>query len=113
MLEGPARHRVTKAPTLQSRTPVPPPAQTSVGAAEELIQLFYSQQKWSVSDDQIEADKTILADLEASGYSRDAIQSANRWTVRNIPSARQFKMVKLCIAEALDQRGELDTAAVT
>ena len=45
MLEGPARHRVTRASTLQSRTPVPPPAQTSVGAAEELIQLFYGQRR--------------------------------------------------------------------
>ena len=73
-------------------------------SGEGLIRRFYKLQQRPVETSQIEADVKIYDDLRASGYSPDEVLHAVGWTFRNIPSAKQFRMVKLCIAEALESR---------
>ena len=80
------------------------------GADDSPIRRFYQRQRLQVVKKQIQADVKVYADLRANGYTNEDILLAVDWTSRNIPTAKQFRMVKLCIDEALESRLESASA---
>ena len=78
-----------------------PPAILSRLSDEGIVRIFYRLVGDDPSPEQVESDRSLYAELNAAGHSPEEIVRAIKWTVENVPGARKFNMVKLCISEAL------------
>ena len=72
--------------------------------AAALIRRFYEYIGRQVCIAQIEVDKKVFDQLMAEGYSEADIEYAIKWTVRNLPSSRDFEVVKSSIGDAFETR---------
>lgn len=73
-------------------------------AVREHVTAFYELLQRLPSEDELREGERVVAELRKEGFSDVDIEFATRWTVRNIPSARRFDMVKLTMQEALEDK---------
>ncbi len=81
--------------------------QASAERHADLVRSFYAQLNLAVDPVQFAEDCAIAAQIHADGYTYADLQYVIRWTVRNIPSARRFNMVRLSIEEAFKDQWDI------
>ena len=74
------------------------------GEASRFVIDFYSLADLELDPGQLERDKSIVREMWRQGYSAADLDYAIRWTLKNIPGAKRFNMVKLSIDEAFEHK---------
>lgn len=72
--------------------------------ATGLLEQFYALAEIEADTAQRAEDRGLMAQLQRDGYSGADIEYAIKWTVRNIPGAKRFNLVRLSIREAFEDR---------
>jgi len=72
--------------------------------ATRLVIDFYTLADLNLDPQQLKKDKAVVLELCKEGYTSADLDYAIRWTVRNIPTAKRFNMVKLSIQEAFEHK---------
>ena len=88
-----------------SDEPVQVPIRTlGDGEASRFVIDFYSLADLELDPEQLKRDKIIVREIWQEGYSEADLDYAIRWTIKNIPGAKRFNMVKLSIGEAFEHK---------
>lgn len=91
-------------PAPEVAEPDPDPDAPEPSPDEALICLFYNLTENPLDGPVSDADRESYLHLRRTGYSEADIEYAVKWTLRNIPSAKQFNLVRLSIEEAFEGR---------
>lgn len=79
------------------------PAEGASSAEEHVTHFFELQRRLPAADDMAEGRK-VVAELLDEGYSHADIEYAVKWTIRHVPTAKRFGMVRVSMTEALEDR---------
>lgn len=84
--------------------PPPPSSQDEETEAEDIVSTFYRLIEQPLDPQQLAEDRVLYQGLRRDGYTAADILYTVKWTVRHIPAARRFSMVKLSIKEAFEDK---------
>lgn len=97
----------TSPPLAGDETPEGAPQQVSANEdaeAAEIVSAFYRLIEQPLDPQQLAEDRVLYQGLRRDGYTAADILYTVKWTVRHIPAARRFSLVKLSIKEAFEDK---------
>lgn len=94
-------------PSTGGETPEEPPKQSSQeeeAEAEDIVGTFYRLIEQPIDPQHLAEDRILYGGLRRDGYTAADILYTVKWTVRHIPAAKRFNLVKLSIKEAFEDK---------
>lgn len=77
---------------------------TEDAEAAEIVSTFYRLIEQPLDPLRLAQDRVLYQELRRDGYSAADILYTVKWTVRHIPAAKRFSLVKVSVKEALEDK---------